>query len=253
MAMTRVQWQVTACAVAGLAAALLSTGTAIAAGTPQQNCDKARLLAWGGYVGCMEKAKIGLFLGKDSAKDRASWRCRHRYFSKWTAFQTRVGLGGSTCAGARFTNNGETVTDNLTGLEWEKKAYAIDPTLHDWTYTYDWSSGTPGDGTGDAFTYFLNHVNLEELGGSMGWRLPTVPELASIVLDYPCVDEWCDCHLNSCIDQTVFGPTQSDVYWSATPSAGNPSDVWGLSLDGAGIGSLWKSVDAYVRAVRGGL
>lgn len=242
----KVKWRVMRWAVVGLAAAILSAGAAIAAGTPQQKCDKARLLAWGGYVGCMEKAKAALF--KQSLKK--AWGCRHRYFTKWTAFQGQAALAGSACSGPRFVNNGETVTDNLTQLVWEKKDYPIDPTLHDWNVTYTWSSGSAYEGTGTAFTYFLYNVNATDFDGTKGWRLPTVVELQTILLDFPCLDSRCSCPTGPCIDP-VFGPTQSHFYWSSTTE--NPEVAWLTFFTDAQLSASNKGTAFYVRAVRGGL
>jgi hypothetical protein len=242
------------CAFSALTATLLCAGTAAAAGTAQQNCDKARLLAWGGYVECMEKAK-GVFYGGggSSATYRKFWQCRHRYVSKWTTLQTRIGLGGSTCSGSRFTNNGPTVTDNLTGLVWEKKDYPIDPTLNDWSAKYTWSSGPPWNGSGDAFSYFLYHLNDDNFDGTKGWRLPTLPELYSIMLDTPCLDSQCSCGTGPCIDP-VFGPTQNGWYWSATTFRLNSPFAWIADMSSNGQFNVNdKGLYLYVRAVRGGL
>jgi hypothetical protein len=55
-----------------------------------------------------------------------------------------------------------------------------------------------------------------------------------------------------CIDP-IFGPTQSNIYWSATTYAGNPSDAWYVFFLDGGVFTYDKTFDGYVRAVRSGL
>jgi hypothetical protein len=132
----------------------------------------------------------------------------------------------------RFVDNGDgTVTDNQTGLQWEKKVSpgggATDP--HDVDNVYTWWLGAGGpfagcpDGT--AFTDFLGRLNnctssdgttatSAGFAGRCDWRLPTVQELQTIVdlgaagcgTGTPCIDP-------------VFGPTDTGYYWSATHSS----------------------------------
>lgn len=242
-------------ALAVLAATILSAGTAIAAGTPQQKCDKARLLAWGGYVGCMENVKAKAALNE--AYLAKYWGCRHRYLKKWTAFQSRAALGGSTCSGPRFTDNGATVTDNLTGLVWEKKTGPFLSGIHNWQDYYAWGWPPAYDGTGPAFTYFLFTVNDLDSDGTKGWRLPTLTELSTILLDTPCNDANCTCSSDPCIGWTVFGWTQSGYYWSSTTQAGVLPYAWAVWFpSGFAFGvdkDNYHSFNKYVRAVRGGL
>ena len=142
-------------AAAAACAVLLGAGAAVATPTPRQNCDYARITAWKVYQTCVEagmarEAKTGLDLPPFA-------RCRHAYFKKWTAFQPKASLAGSTCIGSRFTDNGDgTVTDKLTGLVWEKKT--DDSTAHDRHNLYNWSTGTDIE-DGPAFTTFLGTVN----------------------------------------------------------------------------------------------
>jgi len=163
-------------------------------------------------------------------------KCTTKFGEAFLKAETKAGLGvcpteGDTAAvegridtdtdaikamlsGVRFVDNGDgTVTDNQTGLEWEKKT--DDSTVHDKDNRYTWtSSGTDPDGT--AFTDFLGELNDCEsmdgatiTGGFAGhcdWRLPTIVELQTILLaPYPC-------GTSPCIDMTVFGPTVASYY-----------------------------------------
>jgi hypothetical protein len=241
---------------------LLWAGTVLATQTPQQKCDHARVMAWKTYLSCVDTV-----VAKDAgcvpnascppsfSEFAAFATCRHAYFKKWTAFQSSASLTGSTCVGGRFTttDGGTTVTDALTGLIWEKKTN--DSTVHDVGNVNTWSTGTSkGDGT--AFTTFLagalTGLNVAGFGGAEGWRLPTLAELQTIVLDFTCTKVSCLCGSDPCIDAT-FGPTQSSYYWSATSWAPNSADAWYVLFDTGSVGVLGELGGDYVRAVRGGL
>ena len=75
-----------------------------------------------------------------------------------------------TGASLSYTDNGDgTVTDNTTGLIWEK--LTDDGSIHDWNNVYTW----------DQAFQKITDLNLANFGGSNGWRLPNVRELLSIV------------------------------------------------------------------------
>src|SRR5208337_5058286 len=97
-----------------------------------------------------------------------------------------------------------TVTDNLTTLQWEQKTETVGgggsgTDQDNVNNTYAWStSGTAADGP--AFTTFLPYPDGGEpspsngcLGARCDWRLPTMGELQSIVLDFPCAAASCSC------------------------------------------------------------
>src|SRR5579862_6392321 len=109
-----------------LGAALLWSGTAQATPpTSQQLCDNMRVTAWKVYRSCVESLLAKAVKGVAFDVNKSSWVCRHAYFKKWTNFQTKASLAGSTCVAAnRFTStdSGATVTDALTELVWEVKS-----------------------------------------------------------------------------------------------------------------------------------
>lgn len=212
-------------------------GTAQAA-TDDQKCLAGRAKAKGKYLQCVEKSYSEFFGGGelDQAKLR---KCRTKYTATWAKLQK---LTGSTlCTLPRFVDNGTTVTDNLTGLIWEKK-FAL-PGDHDVTAGYTWSVN-PGTEDGTAFTGFLRNLNaLGGFAGANGWRLPTTAELQTLLVS--------PCTAPPCIDP-VFGATQSDAYWSATTDSTYSHFAWtaNFGLDISTNGD--KQALLYLRAVRAG-
>lgn len=86
-------------------ATLLCVGTALAAPSPQQNCDKARVTAWKTYVSCVDTVVAREAAGPGECivpgipsgcfdGSAAFARCRHTYFKNWTTFQARPSLVG---------------------------------------------------------------------------------------------------------------------------------------------------------------
>ena len=152
-------------------------------------------------------------------------------------------------------DNGDgTITDNVTGLQWEKKV-AGSACVHCVDNFYDWfgaresfipavNDSAPCDATGCPGP-------VRGLGGYNDWRLPTVAELQTIVdLTVP------GCGVGSpCIDP-IFGPTAdataADVYWSSTTLAGNSSRVWYVNFFVGLVFDDDKTSSCRVRAVRGG-
>src|SRR6185295_7016046 len=91
----------------------------------QDRCDATRIGAWRAYSSCINTVVAKNARGDFIDEFALFARCRHAYFTKWARFQSptrRPPLIGSTCIGSRFTDNIDgTVTDNLSGLVWEKK------------------------------------------------------------------------------------------------------------------------------------
>lgn len=237
--MTKTIVTVAACAT------LLWVGAALA----RPGCISKRADAAGKYLKCVQHWQSKLFAGGVAVGKES--KCREKYAAAWDKMVT---LNTAPCSGSRWVDNGTTVTDNLTGLIWEKKT--DDGGVNDWDNTYTWTNGDadPTDEDGTAFTVFLSSLNSGGgFAGASGWRLPTVAELLTIPLPepYPCTT-------NPCIDP-VFGPTKSgNGYFTATTNPGIPDFVWGVSFGDCGLGGCvgtnTKALSgAYVRAVRGGL
>src|SRR5437773_2844025 len=70
-----------------------------------------------------------------------------------------------------YTDNGNgTVTDNNTGLVWEK--LSMDGSVHDVSTTYPWAN---------AFAQHVATLNSTNFAGHNDWRMPNVKELESIM------------------------------------------------------------------------
>ncbi|MDK2744633.1 MAG: DUF1566 domain-containing protein [Nitrospira sp. BO4] len=115
------------------------------------------------------------------------------------------------------------VLDKNTGLVWEQ---APEATLRTW---------------GSASSFCLN----KNIGGTRGWRLPSVAELASLI----------DPSLSSpFIPSAVFTGVLPENYWSVTSSGVSPSDAWYVDLVFGGVGSTGKNnPNLHFWCVRGGM
>jgi len=230
-------------------------GTAFANPTAQQNCDKSRVNAWKIYASCVEKQLANQAGGISFSQSVAFAKCRHTYLKKWMIFQARPLLAGSTCIGDRYTDNGDgTVTDNLSDLVWETKT--DDDSIHDQDNLYTWSTGAPYAGNGTLFTGFLGTLNSGPgFADTNDWRQPTLAELQTIELDFPCTGvgggPTCRCPSSPCVDPAL-GLTQSSSYWSVTTYVPNPAGAWNVYFGGGDPGLDDKTNQVYVRAVRGG-
>ncbi len=120
---------------------------------------------------------------------------------------------------------GAAVLDNNTGLTWEQSPLAI---------RHSWSSA-------------LAQCLKRGTGGQMGWRLPSIHELTSLVVPgNPAGGP----------DLPVGHPFSSSVtpqfYWSATTSVSGPTSAWTVSFGSGTLLTQGKTAPTYVWCVRGG-
>ena len=93
---------------------------------------------------------------------------------------------------------------------------------------------------------FVSDVNAAGLCGAADWRMPTKPELVSIV-DYGIASP------GPTIDTTWFPNTIASYFWSASAGSGYSNDAWLVNFDsGYADGSVSKSSSSRVRLVRTG-
>jgi hypothetical protein len=172
------------------------------------------------------------------------------------------GQDGDIQAGAdlSYTDNGLTITDNNTQLEWMKQddndsgdcASSPDYLDKDCTFTWD-----------EAFAFVAQLNTGTCFAGHCDWRLPNVKELQSIV-NYenvnPAVSAEFDteCVAGCKVDdpenpENECSCTAAAGYWSSTSFALNPSSAWGVGFNDGSVGSGGKNFGFGVRAVRGGL
>lgn len=233
-------------AVLVVGAVMFATHPGHAATTPEQTCEKSRYTAAAKYHACEEKAVGAYRGGLDFSKFLTTIsKCHVKYTATWAKLQKKASGTGATCDDVRYdTTVTGTVTDRLTGLQWEQKT-DDGVTAHDKDNQYSWAVGI-GAADGTVYTTFLATLNSGGcFAGQCDWRVPTRAELQTILLEgYPCTS-------SPCIDQSVFGPTTASYYWS---SAASGSTVWCANfLNGSVDSSLQRNVNTFVRAVRGGL
>jgi hypothetical protein len=149
--------------------------------------------------------------------------------TSYTAGDDGVLEWGVAWPSPRFTESGDCVTDNLTGLMWTK------------------NSNMPGGGFSwqGALDYVANTVNSG--AGTCGysdWRLPNRKELRSLV-DYSSYNPALPVgHL--------FTNVQANWYWSSSTVASYTGSAWVVSMNDGYMSYNVKSVNYYVWPVRGG-
>ncbi|MBF0353512.1 MAG: DUF1566 domain-containing protein [SAR324 cluster bacterium] len=117
-------------------------------------------------------------------------------------------------------NSNGTITDNVTGLMWQKE----NGSQTNWSAAGSYCEGLT-------------------LGGYADWRLPTKKELMSIS-HYGTY--------NPAINTTYFPNTNSSSYRSSSTVAGDTSVAWGVDFGYGGVSTYYKTASYDVRCVRGG-
>ena len=125
-----------------------------------------------------------------------------------------------------YVLGGGAVLDKETGLVWEAFLSA-NPAVFNWFRA-------------------LEHCLFRKTGGRMGWRLPSVSELMSLLVPSDPIDLPAG-HL--------FCPVQrNQIYWTATTVGTDPSSAWWVQFGTRGAPTFvgQKTADALVWCVRGG-
>lgn len=248
-----------ACLVVTATFALLFVSHEARGGTAEGACLKGRFKAAAKYEACQQKARADLVSGGEVGAafqkyGASAAKCAVKYRGEWTKLHAKslAVPSAETCDASRFVDNGDgTVTDHLTGLQWEQKT--DDMGIHDKDDKYSWSGVITTAANGSAYTSFLATLNTPPcFANQCDWRLPTIEELQTILSEgYPCL-------ANPCIDPT-FGATRTgDPYYSATRYGVSPSDptgvdVWVVWFSDGALNHGGKPGPFVVRAVRDGL
>lgn len=154
--------------------------------------------------------------------------------------ELRMGLAWPS---PRFTNNGLTVTDNLTGLVWTTNANLMG------TAPY---SSIDVDGVVDGLVFWQTALNFaaqlrsDTYGGRSDWRLPNIIELMSIM------------NYGSGLIQAWFSsfgityPSGTVGYWSSTSSQVSAGNAWMFRHYSSANGYAGKTANVfYAWAVAG--
>ena len=125
----------------------------------------------------------------------------------------------------RFTESGDCIADNLTGLMWTQNANLPNETK-------TWQQA-------------LDYANNLSLCSYTDWRLPNVNELESLVnAGQGRVSTW--------LNWQGFTNVQSHYYWSSTTNAERTDLTWNVGMHTSYLIWLEKSDDNYVWPVRAG-
>ena len=120
-------------------------------------------------------------------------------------------------------NDNAAVLDKETGLVWQRNT---DNTIRSWAVA-------------SIYCYQL------EVGGRMGWRLPRIEELTTLVdtsQSNPALPSG-----------NPFINAKSSGYWSSSTNASDSNFAWGVSFDYGYVYGYYKADGHCVRCVRGGL
>ena len=142
-----------------------------------------------------------------------------------------------------YTDNGQTITDNATGLEWEKLCFgAVNPgcpVINDVNTEFTWAQ---------AFQKIAD-LNAANFAGHNDWRLPNVNELQTLV-NYDNYDSAVD----SAFMNGTNSFTRSQAYWTSTTYLATSFLAWVVHFGSGAVrqGEKTEGGFHFVRAVRGG-
>ncbi len=206
----------------------------------QQKCLAGRSKAKAAYDSCVEKVfakvpgatQIG---GKDFEK---LLKCVSKYDATWPKLAKLS--DSASCGGLeRFQDNGETVTDRLTLLTWEKKTSDADfnpnpGDVHDPDNGYALTFNDDDDG--DVYSTFLAALNAGTgFADASSWRVPTFAEFLTIR------------------GRSELGFSSPGLYWTAKDDQAASGQAWRVHVIDSFALSTGKIFVNNVRAVRGGL
>jgi len=167
----------------------------------------------------------------------------------------RLDGNGNPLAEMRAGVSWPCVLDRRSGLVWEVKT--LQPGLHHRERTFTWyqpDAARNGGAAGDpgmaacrnppCNTHALvESVNRLGWCGAHDWRLPSREELRSLVdysVPYP----------GPTVDTAYFPNTRAQFYWSATPSADDADEAWGIGFAFGFDYAYFKGDRVHLRLVR---
>jgi len=137
---------------------------------------------------------------------------------------------------SQFVSVGETVTDNATTLSWMRCAVGQQwngKSCSGKTQIFDWQAAMA----------LVDKVNAKAIAGHSDWRMPMVPELASIV------ERQC---FNPRMNEKVFPGAPSEIFWTSMEKMGADNYAYTLDFGGGAAMATVKHQQGAVRLVRGG-
>ncbi|HXU93185.1 MAG TPA: DUF1566 domain-containing protein [Gallionella sp.] len=152
-----------------------------------------------------------------------------------SAANCRLGMEASTPS-ERFQTRGETVADGKTTLVWMRCAIG-----QQWNGSI--CTGAPQSMGWNEAKAAVERLNREGYAGHSDWRLPALPELASIV------ERQC---FNPRMNEAVFPGAPSTVAWSGMEKSGTADLAYALDFGGGAAQATLKNYKGTVRLVRGG-
>jgi len=137
---------------------------------------------------------------------------------------------------SRFSTEGATVTDKETTLSWMRCAVGQEwdgKTCNGAAQTLAWPQAMAR----------VDEINAQGYAGHSDWRMPVVPELASIV------ERQC---FNPRMNSVVFPGAPAQVFWSSMEKMGKTDFAYTLDFGGGEAVASAKSRAGAIRLVRGG-
>jgi hypothetical protein len=136
-------------------------------------------------------------------------------------------------------NSGKgTVTDNNTGLVWQKQDDGIQYNWYQATGIVDPTCNPAGEN-------YKNVCNTLRTGDYTDWRLPTKKELITLV-DYSFAQP------GLTINRTYFPDTKPFMYWSASTIPWDSIGAWNVGFSYGDVMNSYRDHKMYVRCVREG-
>ncbi|HEY2774293.1 MAG TPA: DUF1566 domain-containing protein [Candidatus Binatia bacterium] len=148
-------------------------------------------------------------------------------------------------AARSYTDNGDgTITDNATGLTWEK--LSDDGSIHDKDNTYTWNNALGK----------VASLNAGNFAGHNDWRLPNLDELQTLMMvgtSQPAIASQFRTACSAGCSVTTCSCTTSDWYWSSTTYVDTTSEAWFIDFTNGYTDTDTKTDNLnFARAVRGG-